>query len=833
MLSNYTAAKRKLKPTPNVTAFSQFKNLAEANHSDASRIVERSNPGQCLNLTTPVPLPPHVMNVIKESTPTKLNFTTVESTINNSEIENTASTTTEKAEYSRKETTTKKAAADNNSITGTTTKSKQLQVKRVKDWRIRNRHIRMQALVRAELNPGNKLCELEEEDNKPTEFQVKRVKDWRIRNRHIRMQALVRADQNPGNKLCELEEEDRNPTELNIRNVHLSSKLLDLGKTVVDGTGLHSRVPESNAEVVNEIGNAADIASPGKNLDTNKKSVLDNDEGTGNSAHTTDTLNDADGEGVPGSNDAIVGDATENLEITNENSVERIVTNVNPLVTTEEGSPLKDAVKPKWKRILGNTFRKSPGKGNRSQLEGSQQVCTTVAVEAINDKVQSNGHMKSTTAQKWSKFGNALRGPFLKKAVIKDSKDLTELGNTQVTSTLQVNKKFRNLFRRKVKAPKPAPHDDASSDADVDCESSQEEVHELESVNGAQMANENETENELVVEQPLVRLNGSEEYATDTAAVDEPDLSSYFEEHEPEDRRPSGFNGLCDLKRTFFYYWEPEMQELFEKHLKEEYMSKSREKKKCSKMSFFKSKASSVTELETTADNSVIENASSSGAQAERRAADLAPLNSDAGPYAVNENSPMHAIDYGYEEIPTVTSIDSEPSIDEPIVATEDNNEVGEDVPRATSWESIRLSRLSDQAAGIAGCHRMETKTQRFKQKIQALGKLFAYAFHFKSRSSIVENADDNDRDVGRGTVSPEQNENAALEQPCIKKKKKVSRIVNWKQKIQHRLKKLTKIGAAAGYEIDTSVDWETYIATFRADRATYIAALRDFCQRQ
>ena len=114
--------------------------------------------------------------------------------------------------------------------------------------------------------------------------------------------------------------------------------------------------------------------------------------------------------------------------------------------------------------------------------------------------------------------------------------------------------------------------------------------------------------------------------------------------------------------------------------------------------------------------------------RAERRAADLAPLNSDAGPYAVNENSPMHAIDYGYEEIPTVTSIDSEPSIDEPIVATEDNNEVGEDVPRATSWESIRLSRLSDQAAGIAGCHGMETKTQRFKQKIQALGKLFAYA---------------------------------------------------------------------------------------------------------
>ncbi|KAI5911865.1 hypothetical protein K4G61_g5575, partial [Candida parapsilosis] len=93
----------------------------------------------------------------------------------------------------------------------------------------------MQALVRAESNPGNKLCELEEEDNKPTEFQVKRVKDWRIRNRHIRMQALVRADQNPGNKLCELEEEDRNPTELNIRNVHLSSKSSDSGKTVVDG----------------------------------------------------------------------------------------------------------------------------------------------------------------------------------------------------------------------------------------------------------------------------------------------------------------------------------------------------------------------------------------------------------------------------------------------------------------------------------------------------------------------------------------------------------------------------------------------------------------------
>ena len=255
---------------------------------------------------------------------------------------------------------------------------------------------------------------------------------------------------------------------MNIGNVHLSSKLLDLGKTIVDGTGLYSRVPESNADVVNEIGNAADIASPGKNLDTNKKSVLDNDEGTGNSAHTTDTLNDADGEGVPGSNGAIVGDATENLEITNENSVERIVTNVNPLVTTEEGSPLKDAVKPKWKRILGNTFRKSPGKGNRSQLEGSQQVCTTVAVEAINDKVQSNGHMKSTTAQKWSKFGNALRSPFLKKAVIKDSKDLTELGNTQVTSTLQVNKKFKNLFKRKVKASKSAPHDDASSYAEVD-----------------------------------------------------------------------------------------------------------------------------------------------------------------------------------------------------------------------------------------------------------------------------------------------------------------------------------------------------------------------------
>lgn len=255
---------------------------------------------------------------------------------------------------------------------------------------------------------------------------------------------------------------------MNIGNVHLSSKLLDLGKTIVDGTGLYSRVPESNADVVNEIGNAADIASPGKNLDTNKKSVLDNDESTGNSAHTTDTLNDADGEGVPGSNGAIVGDATENLEITNENSVERIVTNVNPPVTTEEGSPLKDAVKPKWKRILGNTFRKSPGKGNRSQLEGSQQLCTTVAVEAINDKVQSNGHMKSTTARKWSKFGNALRSPFLKKAVIKDSKDLTEHGNTQVTSTLQVNKKFKNLFKRKVKASKSAPHDDASSYAEVD-----------------------------------------------------------------------------------------------------------------------------------------------------------------------------------------------------------------------------------------------------------------------------------------------------------------------------------------------------------------------------
>ncbi|KAF6046067.1 hypothetical protein FOB58_004504 [Candida parapsilosis] len=393
MLSNYTAAKRKSKPTPNVTAFSQFKNLAEANHSDASRIVERSNPGQCLNLTTPVPLPPHVMNVIKESTPTKSNFTTVESTINNSEIENIASTTTEKAEYSRKETTTKKAAADDNSITGTTTESKQLQVKR---------------------------------------------------------------------------EEDRNSTELNIGNVHLSSKSSDSGKTIVDGTGLYSRVPESNADVVNEIGNAADIASPGKNLDTNKKSVLDNDESTGNSAHTTDTLNDADGEGVPGSNGAIVGDATENSEITNENSVERIVTNVNPPVTTEEGSPLKDAVKPKWKRILGNTFRKSPGKGNRSQLEGSQQLCTTVAVEAINDKVQSNGHMKSTTARKWSKFGNALRSPFLKKAVIKDSKDLTEHGNTQVTSTSQVNKKFKNLFKRKVKASKSAPHDDASSYAEVD-----------------------------------------------------------------------------------------------------------------------------------------------------------------------------------------------------------------------------------------------------------------------------------------------------------------------------------------------------------------------------
>ncbi|CAL1189272.1 unnamed protein product [Candida parapsilosis] len=398
MLSNYTAAKRKSKPTPNVTAFSQFKNLAEANHSDASRIVERSNPGQCLNLTTPVPLPPHVMNVIKESTPTKSNFTTVESTINNSEIENIASTTTEKAEYSRKETTTKKAAADDNSITGTTTESKQLQVKRVKDW----------------------------------------------------------------------QEEDRNSTELNIGNVHLSSKSSDSGKTIVDGTGLYSRVPESNADVVNEIGNAADIASPGKNLDTNKKSVLDNDESTGNSAHTTDTLNDADGEGVPGSNGAIVGDATENSEITNENSVERIVTNVNPPVTTEEGSPLKDAVKPKWKRILGNTFRKSPGKGNRSQLEGSQQLCTTVAVEAINDKVQSNGHMKSTTARKWSKFGNALRSPFLKKAVIKDSKDLTEHGNTQVTSTSQVNKKFKNLFKRKVKASKSAPHDDASSYAEVD-----------------------------------------------------------------------------------------------------------------------------------------------------------------------------------------------------------------------------------------------------------------------------------------------------------------------------------------------------------------------------
>ncbi|KAI5906316.1 hypothetical protein K4G60_g5598, partial [Candida parapsilosis] len=69
-------------------------------------------------------------------------------------------------------------------------------MKRVKDWRIRNRHIRMQALVRADQNPGNKLCELEEEDNKPTELRVKRVKDWRIRNRQIRMQALVRADSN-------------------------------------------------------------------------------------------------------------------------------------------------------------------------------------------------------------------------------------------------------------------------------------------------------------------------------------------------------------------------------------------------------------------------------------------------------------------------------------------------------------------------------------------------------------------------------------------------------------------------------------------------------------
>ena len=167
----------------------------------------------------------------------------------------------------------------------------------------------------------------------------------------------------------------------------------------------------------------------------------------------------------------------------------------------------------------------------------------------------------------------------------------------------------------------------------------------------------------------------------------------------------------------------------------------------------------------------------------------------------------MRAIDYGYEETPTVTSIDSEPSIDEPIVATEDNNEVSEDVPRATSWESIRLSRLSDQAAGIAGCHRMETKAQRFKQKIQALGKLFAYAFHFKSRSSIVENADDNDRDVGRGTVSPEQNGNAALEEPFIRKKKKVSRIVNWKQKIQHRLKKLAKSEAATGCETNADTD--------------------------
>nr|KAI5909874.1 hypothetical protein K4G61_g3562 [Candida parapsilosis] len=60
MLSNYTAAKLKSKPTPNVTAFSRFKNLAKANHFDASRIVERSNPGQCLNLTTPVPFPPHM-----------------------------------------------------------------------------------------------------------------------------------------------------------------------------------------------------------------------------------------------------------------------------------------------------------------------------------------------------------------------------------------------------------------------------------------------------------------------------------------------------------------------------------------------------------------------------------------------------------------------------------------------------------------------------------------------------------------------------------------------------------------------------------------------------
>ena len=509
-----------------------------------------------------------------------------------------------------------------------------------------------------------------------------------------------------------------------------------------------------------------------------------------------------------GSRADVFGSNTERVDILADGSTEifahGIVTDAIP-----QGSPSKDAIKPKWKRFLGNAFRKHPRKLTGT---GSEHVCTAVATQSINDEVQSNGQMKGTTAQKWSKFGNALRKPFVKKRITKGTTELAASENTKAASPLQVKKRSRNLFRRKVRASKSAPHYDTSSDADVGSESNKEGEHEPETVDHAETPNGNVAECVPVVEDTLFGVAN---------------LNLFFREQCDNPYWPYNYEGDAPANDV------EAAPTSAAKDVPDKSKSKKHKKKRRGKKSSSKSKASSVTELESTAGNSVTENASSSGAQAERRAADLAPLNSDAGPYAVNENSPMRAIDYGYEETPTVTSIDSEPSIDEPIVATEDNNEVGEDVPRATSWESIRLSRLSDQAAGIAGCHRMETKTQRFKQKIQALGKLFAYAFHFKSRSSIVENADDNDRDVGRGTVSPEQNENAALEQPCIKKKKKVSRIVNWKQKIQHRLKKLTKIGAAAGYEIDTSVDWETYIATFRADRATYIAALRDFCQRQ
>lgn len=128
--------------------------------------------------------------------------------------------------------------------------------------------------------------------------QVSRANDLLMLQRLIPETAWMRETLDFGYKIRDLEKWKNKILESMSVDAPMLPKM-DRNQTIVDGTDKDSEVPESNAAVVGEIGNATGILIE-KNLepDNNEPPVLDNGEPTSNRAHITDATNEIDGEDV-------------------------------------------------------------------------------------------------------------------------------------------------------------------------------------------------------------------------------------------------------------------------------------------------------------------------------------------------------------------------------------------------------------------------------------------------------------------------------------------------------------------------------------------------------